>query len=280
MNPGPNSDYSQWGYIVDPNYADYPEHYTRAYLMIQEDLKHLFEYVEPCDQNLCTHSYRIYNLFVRTCIEVEANFKAILHENIYNGLDDKWSMTDYRLVNTTHHLDDYQVRIPIWTGFQHTIKPFEEWKIKDARLSWYQAYNECKHNRQQNFQKATFENLLKAISGLLVLLSSQFQNESFAPGTTTLSVSGDGYYEGEFGLGDFFIIKYPNNWNDDELYDFNWPELKKQANRFQKIDYNIIKAQITQKKNDKTQAQNDSVEKSFKSNEWLAILRNNKKTTP
>lgn len=234
-----------------------PEHYTRAFLMIQKDLRHLFEYIEPCDQNLNTHSYRIYDLFVRTCIEVEANFKAILQENIYSGPADKWNMGNYSLVNTTHHLDDYQVKIPIWTGCQHTFKPFEEWKEKGHTLSWYQAYNECKHNRQQNFQKATFKNLLESISGLLVLLSSQFQNESFAPGTTSLGVADEGFYEGEFGLGDFFIVKYPNNWSENEIYDFDWSELKKDPNRFQQLNYNDIEKKLKEQSQSEKSSSSD-----------------------
>ena len=242
MHPGPNSGYSQWGYIVDHEYAQSPEHYTRAFLMIQEDLRRLFEYIEPCDQNLNTHSYRIYELFVRTCIEIEANFKAIFQENIYSKAESKWNITDYRLINQTHHLDDYHVTVPIWTGIQNTFKPFVEWKSPEGHLSWYQAYNECKHNRQHNFQQATFSNLLKSVSGLLVLLSSQFQNESFAPGTPAIGFVDEGYYEGSFGLGDFFIVKYPDNWNEDELYDFDWSILKTEPERFQKINYDEIHA--------------------------------------
>lgn len=78
----PNSGHSQGAYIVDPNYAESPEHYVRAFLLIQKDLENLFEYVEPADDNLDTYSFRIHELFLRSCIEIEANFKAILKENI------------------------------------------------------------------------------------------------------------------------------------------------------------------------------------------------------
>jgi hypothetical protein len=39
-----NSGYSSWAYIVDREYAQSPEHYTRAFILIQNDLKKLFEY--------------------------------------------------------------------------------------------------------------------------------------------------------------------------------------------------------------------------------------------
>ena len=79
---GPNSGYNQWAYIIDRDYAESPEHYVRAFLLLQKDLQTLFEYVEPSDQNLKTYSFRIHELFMRSCIELEANFKAILKENI------------------------------------------------------------------------------------------------------------------------------------------------------------------------------------------------------
>jgi len=83
---GSNSGYSQWAYVVDRAYAEAPEHYVRAFMIIQNDLQKLFEYVEPADENLGTYSYRIHELFMRSCIELEANFKAILRENIFGSV--------------------------------------------------------------------------------------------------------------------------------------------------------------------------------------------------
>jgi hypothetical protein len=184
---------------------------------------------------------------MRTCIEVEANFKAILRENIYNPIDKKgnprleedWNINDFQKVNITHHLDNYIVEIPIWSGPITSFRPFLEWQSKQ-NLSWYQAYNQSKHDRLINFQKANLSNLLNSITGLLVLLSSQFRTESFSPGNQSMGVNTDNYYSGEFGIGEFFIIKFPKNWSINEKYDFNWSTLKDQSQRFEKIDYNII----------------------------------------
>ena len=69
----------------DHNYSDHPEHYTRAFAILQKDIIGLFEYIEPSDINLVTYSFRIHELLVRTCIEVEANFKAILREKYFQS---------------------------------------------------------------------------------------------------------------------------------------------------------------------------------------------------
>ena len=56
-----------------------------------------------------------------------------------------------------------------------------------------------------------FENLLNAIAGLFILLSSQFRTETFSPSTKGLAIRGYDYYQGEPGLGEFFRIVFPDN---------------------------------------------------------------------
>jgi hypothetical protein len=242
-----NSGYSQWAYIVDRAYAKNPEHYIRAFLLIQSDLQRLFEFVEPSDTNLAAFSYRTHELFMRTCIELEANFKAILKENIFNPTkrdgsarpEKDWNINDYKKVNTTHHLSSYKVFIPIWDGAKSCFEPFKQW-ANAAELTWYQAYNASKHDRQNEFRKANFENLLNSVAGLLILLSSQFETQDFSPGSTTLAVKTDSYYSTSPALGGFFHIEFPSDWQDSEKYDFDWNASKAHADRFQKIDYNLI----------------------------------------
>ncbi len=239
-----NGEYFSVAYLTDHEYAQQPEMYVRSFELIQEDVKKLFEYVEPADQNLNTYSMQIYNLFFRICVEVEANFKAILRENTYHGTGEWWNMEDYRKVNKTHHLSGYKVVFPIWSGTQNEFSPFADWatKGKNAKLQWYDIYNSCKHNRYQYMPKAKFETMLNAFAGLFALLSAQFGHEDYAPGSIGLALNmGDtAYYKGEFGIGNYLQIVYPDDWTEDEFYDFDWNELKKLEDRFQKYDYNII----------------------------------------
>jgi hypothetical protein len=184
---------------------------------------------------------------MRTCIEVEANFKAILKENIFNPVDRnggsiperRWNIKSYKAVNKSHHLSSYAVHIPIWDGAGSTFKPFKEWDTGDS-LGWYQAYNKSKHDRKTEFREANLENLLNAISALLVLLSSQFRTEDFAPGSPSLALSGYDYYSSESALGGYFLIDFPDDWREDEKYDFNWSDLKQESDRFEKLDYDNL----------------------------------------
>ena len=189
--------------------------------------------------------YRIHALLMRSCIEVEANFKAILEENKFTPPTKRsLNMTDYRKVDVTHHLSSYEVMLPIWNDTPPILKPFEPWKPQrgqtgfgDVSLPWYQAYNASKHDRQDDFKKASFENLVMAVAGLLVLVSSQFLKQDFSAGSSLLSASGLDYYPMEPSIGSLFRIKYPDDWTDNEKYDFDWATLKTQSIRFEKIDY-------------------------------------------
>jgi len=244
--PSSNAAYSQRAFVLDRQYAQSPEHYVRAFMLIQKDLQTLFEFIEPSDTNLTAYSYRTHELLIRTCIEIEANFKAILNENTFNPIDknghprreNRWNIHDYKKVNKTHHLASYRVHIPIWEGSRGVFEPFRAWS-SSVELSWYQAYNESKHDRRAQFKQANFENLLISVAGLLVVLSSQFGTQDFSPQDEAIT-SGDGYYSTTPALGGFFHIEFPNDWSDDEIYDFNWDELRKEANRFQRIDYDHI----------------------------------------
>ena len=231
-----------YGYLTVRDYAEHPELYVRSFKMIQADVQKLFEYVEPADKNIKTYSMQIYNLFFRICVEVEANFKAILRENTYHGTGEWWNMGDYRKVNKTHHLSGYKVTFPVWNGEKRTFAPFADWATDDpeAKLEWYDIYNSCKHNKYQYMERATLGTMLNAFAGLFVLLTAQFGSEEFEPGSVSICCrpSEDALYQGELGIGDYLEIEGPNDWTEEELYSFNWKELRLEKERFQKYDYN------------------------------------------
>lgn len=240
---GRNAGYSSTAYIKDPDYANAASNYVRAYKLIQSDLQKLFEYVEPSAESLSTYSFRIHELLMRTCIEVEANLKAILVENTFTPeicrFGPIFNMGVYKKVNRSHRLSDYEVLLPEWNGERRIWKPFEAWGAGE-RLEWYQSYNASKHDRKEAFGAANLEVLINAVAGLLVLLSSQFETQDFSAGSDLLSVGGYDYHEFEPAIGSMFRIKFPDTWGEDELYDFDWQKLKDQEDRFQKFNYDEL----------------------------------------
>ena len=218
--------------MVHPKFAQSPEHYVRAFLLLLKDIQDLFDYVEPADKNLSCYSYRIHALLLRACVEVEANCKAILKENEYSKSGD-WNMGDYKKIEKTHFLSAYEIKVPNWTGIHGLRQPFANWSSGRA-LSWYQAYNTTKHDRHSEFEEATFEHLIDACCGLLVILSSQFETNDFSLGNTLLALCGpaDGM---ETGIGEYFRVKFPSNWPQDLRYEFDWNAIKDDTDPFQTI---------------------------------------------
>ena len=54
-----------------------------------------------------------------------------------------------------------------------TLTPYEEWTQWSTQsgnlLSWWDAYNAVKHNRQENITKASMENVVTALAALNII---------------------------------------------------------------------------------------------------------------
>lgn len=236
LSDGSYSNSGNSGYLKHPDYAKSPEKYIRSFLLIQSDIQKLFEYVEPVDKNKEAYSYRIHELFVRVCIEVEANCKAILFENGYTKKGNL-NMSDYRLIEDTHKMSAYEIVLPRWDGKYGRYRPFGKWS-ENKKLYWYQYYHDVKHDIHSNFRHANIKNLVEAACGLIALLSAQFLNEDFSSeaGCLVLEGSGDGM---EPSVGGYFRVKYPI-WNKKDRYDFEWQSIKSEQDLIQCHDYNLM----------------------------------------
>ena len=230
-----------WRYLLHRKFARDPQHYVRAFLLLQQDLQELFAYVEPAEVNLNTYSHRIQQLLMRTCVEIEANLTAILTENGYVKKKGDLNMDDYRLVNRSHRLSSYEVRIPGWQGGSNTRRPYASWGKTDKSLPWSRAYNKSKHSRHEFFQLATLEAITDAICGLVVVLSAQFHQEDYSPRGKSLSIGEYYSYDTDDGMesaiGGFFRVKFPLDWPADERYDFRWDCLEALEEPFDRFDY-------------------------------------------
>ena len=102
-----------WKYLLHKRFAKDPQHYVRAFLILQEDLIKMFQYIEPAPENLETYSHRVHQLLIRACVEIEANLTAILVENGYLK-SGNLTIKEYKLINCSHRLSAYKVRIPTW----------------------------------------------------------------------------------------------------------------------------------------------------------------------
>lgn len=224
----------RWMYMIHPKFSQSPGLYVQAFLLLLKDLQVLFDYIKPADKNLACYSYRTQALLIKACGEFEANSKAILTENGYPKTGEML-MDDFQKINITHRLSSYQVKVPNWNGIKIMRTPFSAWATGD-RLPWYDAYNKTKHHRRTKFEDATLDHLLDACCAVLVILSAQFETNNFTPGNKHLSW-GDPNDGMENGIGDYFRVKFPDDWPPELCYEFNWNELALQDDPFQNFDY-------------------------------------------
>ena len=225
----------RWMYIRHDKFCTDPEHFIRAYEIIQKDFIKILDYIEPDDVNNLTYSYRIHELYMRICIEIEANFKAILVENGYTANVDRWNINTYKKVEKSHFLSMYEVRFPVWRSTTKIMKPFDRWH-STGQPNWYQDYNAAKHDRHMEFAKANFQNLVKSITALVVLLSSQFIDGCF--GTTASILASFGSNDKfETAIGGYFSVKFPENIPIQDRYEFDWARLQGQVDPFLNYPY-------------------------------------------
>ncbi len=119
-------------------------------------------------------------------------------------------MNDYKKIEKTHFLSAYEVKVPNWTGTAVIRSPFSAWSTGGS-LPWYEAYNTTKYDRHSAFEEATFQHLIDACCGLLVILSAQFQDNDFSSGHS-FKVDVDTRDDMEVGIGESFRVRSPANW--------------------------------------------------------------------
>lgn len=229
-------------YVHHRDFARDAWHFKRGFQILDFELDDIFKYVEPSDANIGCFSHKIAGLLARICIEIEANFKAILKENGYEKAPSKLNMVDYAKADDSHRLSEYLIKFPVWTGPERVFQPFQSWLDANERKSpsWYVAYNAAKHDRHENFSaSATFGNLVEAYCGLAVLIWSQFRDAD-SPGAFLLSVGSSHEEEAEggfdFGPTERTLIK-PPSFPENERYRFDWQQLKMQREPIAQYSY-------------------------------------------
>ena len=225
-------------YVLDHRYA--PDRYSlcHAYWIIQNDSSRLFEYIAPCDKNRTTHSHRTYELLLRACTEFETNCKAILAANGYSKTANL-TIKDYSAIDQAMCLSRYKVLLRTWSPLPLVIEPFANW-ANGHSLTWYQAYNASKHDRNVHFRKANLENTIRAIAGLLCVLFGQFsiQTASLYRECMSYQTDADPMYGKLMGLdGLIFDVAPYMAWKESESYELNWDQLSKTPDPFQQFAF-------------------------------------------
>ena len=206
-------------YLDDELYASTHYQASNSYNLIENDLKKIFEFIEPVDENLNIFSHRIYELFLRSCTEYESHCKDILLDN---GLKGSFNNEKYFLINIMCKLSEYSAMLLLDGNIYLNINPFKDWANVDYEpLKWYQDYNSVKHNRNSEFSKANLSNLINSVCAVQILLIAQFHKNALYfnnKNQPIFEVVDENLISFDSSI---FFIKLPV-WNENEKYDFNW----------------------------------------------------------
>jgi len=245
----PNIKENNLEYLRDKRNVENPYDYIRKLEILYSRLEKIFEFIEPTDINGNTYSIQLGSLLLDICTTIEANFRSILDKNGYKKNNNKiheediksWNINDYYKVNSSHHLSSYEIKVPFWKENNNIRKPFENWVNSVDSPKWYQAYNHVKHNMIDKFNEATLDNVVNSFCGLVVIISAQFYDDEILrdPDAYILESYGFPSYRGDFlqTIKTPLLIKYPDDWTDEDKYDFNWNEIKSNPEPFNKVDY-------------------------------------------
>lgn len=247
LKSGESGTYHYHAYVKDRRFAEDPRHYVTSLGLISKDLDTIFEFVEPAPENLKVYSHRISQLLIRTCIEIEAHFRNIFNSNTPPKATrgEFHNINDFRLIDVTHKLSSYAIRITRWQGGSHYWEPFADWKNNESP-SWWIAYNKAKHNRGQSFAIASLDNLIAAIGALCVIYYSQYMDETFSSRGSALGIGGAyGVDDGmESSVIPSILIRPPRPEDYEFLYEFSWKELSLDEDAVKKFDYRQLQQRL------------------------------------
>jgi len=181
------------------------QHFLMSYELLKRDATELFAYIEPATQNLQAFSHRIYELFLRTSTEVEANFKHLFERNGKTfSKPDRGDIKEYRRAEATALLSQYEVRLNGWAiPLMEPFQSFSRENTGNCSPAWYRDYNKVKHNRWKNFPLANLGNAIESLAGLFVVLTVQYGKSI----DNSMRYS-NGSYKVVHGL--FSISRFPN----------------------------------------------------------------------
>lgn len=140
--------------------------------IILDDLDSIFKVVSPHKNQDSVYGHAIRNVIMLACTELDSRMQHILRNNAVKPMWRHFQMKDYYKLKDTLRLDEYSLSFYRY-GDLEVYSPFSEWE-KNSELSWYNAYNNVKHNREDKFPDANLKNAINAIMALCIITIAQY----------------------------------------------------------------------------------------------------------
>jgi hypothetical protein len=141
---------------------------------LMRQLDRICQTVQPMDGTFGAFGHDIRNLLILACTEVENHWRGVLIANGVKG--DRFTTQHYVALKEAMRLDEYAVDFPNYPWLA-VIRPFAGWGSMGSptrELEWYDAYNAVKHNREEEFERATLGHAFAAVTACTILMVAQF----------------------------------------------------------------------------------------------------------
>lgn len=175
-------------------------------IALTRELQNICQTVHPSPDTFDTYGHAIRNLLILACTEVEAHWRGVL---LANGIKkEKMDTRDYVKLAPAMRLSEYAISFPFYPWLE-PIKPFESWGTTGQptkEINWYDDYHAVKHDREQNFARATVSNAFNAVAACAVMMCAQFGSHD-----------GFGHHS---ELRYFFELTVAPNWPPSDVYIF------------------------------------------------------------
>ncbi len=137
--------------------------YWEYFLAIEDDLVKTSRFVEFCPDNYKTYSVEFARIILASSSEFDVIAKAICKE--IDPSSNANNIDEYRSVILSRYPRFYTMQIDI-PRYNLSFKPWDTWSNQE-NPTWWQSYNNVKHQRDLFYNEATLETALNSVAGLL-----------------------------------------------------------------------------------------------------------------
>ena len=144
--------------------------YWKRFLYLEKKLIELSNYIDLDERNFKTFSLEIMSLYLSTCSEIEAIYKEISNKKGKN-----YNFREFRQDFSSLKNNQFLIAKVSLKYNSLELTPFIDINQKKEEcddivpIKWWQDHNSIKHDRDMNFQYATLENFITALSALYLL---------------------------------------------------------------------------------------------------------------
>lgn len=167
-------------------------------LLIQK-LDEIFLYIEPDVLSLNTYSHKTRELLILACTEVENFWQYYMNQSGQRPIGRNYTTKDYVKLLNKLHLNDFEFTLKTYSSIS-AIRPFENWNSSapTTTLTWYDAYNKTKHDRDTHFSQATLINCINAVVANLIMHCIKFSPFPMFEQTNIFSSLINQHFEAKF----------------------------------------------------------------------------------